>query len=140
MCLRPNLKGPTSYMQALMIFFPLKLFFEDFYPPRKFLKINRYTRSWSPKSHLALVRNYVVNVDVSRSWGSTWLPNGWMRDLNLQRFLIQSLYQQKASGQGVRTHPPMMLLAMVKRGRYKSVGLLLGILRLPSSSCEGLYI
>ena len=79
-------------------------------------------------------------VDASRSWGSTWLPNGWMRDLNLQRFLIQSLYLQKASGQGVRTHPPMMLLAMVKRGRYKSVGLLLGILRLPSSSCEGLYI
>ena len=37
-------------------------------------------------------------------------------------------------------HPPMVLLAMVKRGRYKSVGLLLGIRRLPSSLCEGLYI
>ena len=36
---------------------------------------------------------------------------------------------KKASGQGVRTHPPMVLLAMV-RERYKSVGLLLGIRRL----------
>lgn len=67
MCLRPNLKGPTSYRQALMIFFPLKLFFEDFYPPRKFLKINRYTRSWSPKSLLALVRNYVVKAQLYSS-------------------------------------------------------------------------
>ena len=63
-----------------------------------------------------------------------------MRDLNQNRFLIQSLYLQKTSGQGVRTHPPMVLLAMVKRGRYKSVGLLLGLWRLPSSSCEGSYI
>nr|CAN79631.1 hypothetical protein VITISV_038057 [Vitis vinifera] len=38
-----------------------------------------------------------------------------MRDLNTQRFLIQSLYLQKASGQDVRTHPPMVLLAMVTR-------------------------
>ncbi|RVX08947.1 hypothetical protein CK203_013861 [Vitis vinifera] len=29
-----------------------------------------------------------------------------------QRFLIQSLYLQKESGQGVWTHPPMVLLAM----------------------------
>ena len=29
-------------------------------------------------------------------------------------FLIQWLYLQKASGQGVRTHPPMVLLAMVR--------------------------
>ena len=28
-------------------------------------------------------------------------------------------------------HPPMVLLAMVKRGRYESVDLLLGIRRLP---------
>ena len=49
---------------------------------------------------------------------------------------------KKASGQGVRTHPPMVLLAMV-RERYKSVGLLLGLKRLPGdlpSSCEGIYI
>ena len=44
--------------------------------------------------------------------------------------MIQRLYLQKASGQGVQTHPPMVLLAMV-RERYKSVGLLLGIKRLP---------
>ena len=56
------------------------------------------------------------------------------------RFLIQSLYLQKTSGQGVRMHPPMILLAMVKRGRYESVGLLLGIWRLPSFLREGLYI
>ena len=37
---------------------------------------------------------------------------------------------KKASGQGVRTYPPMILLAMV-RERYTSVGLLLGIRRLP---------
>ena len=30
--------------------------------------------------------------------------------------LIQSLYLQKTSGQGVRTHPPMVLLAMVREG------------------------
>ena len=46
---------------------------------------------------------------------------------------------KRASGQGVRTHPPMVLLAMV-RERDKSVGLFLGLRRLPSSSCEGLYI
>ena len=34
-------------------------------------------------------------VDTSRSWCSTWLPNGWMRELNQNRFLIQSLYLQK---------------------------------------------
>ena len=79
-------------------------------------------------------------VDTSSLWRSTQLLNGWTRDINPQRFLIQSLYLQKTSGQGVRMHPPMVLLAMVKRGRYKSVGLLLGIRRLPSSSCEGLYI
>ena len=39
---------------------------------------------------------------------------------------------KKASGQDVRTHPPMVLLAMV-RERYKSVGLLLGIRRLPGA-------
>ncbi|RVW13458.1 hypothetical protein CK203_096609 [Vitis vinifera] len=33
--------------------------------------------------------------------------------LNTQGFLIQWLHLQKASGQGVRTHPPMVLLAMV---------------------------
>ena len=39
---------------------------------------------------------------------------------------------RKASEQGVRTHPPMVLLAMVReRGRYKSVGFLPGIRRLP---------
>ena len=53
--------------------------------------------------------------------------------------MIQSLYLQKEFGQGVWTHPPMVLLVMV-REIYKSVGLLLGIRRLPSSSCEGLYI
>ena len=37
-------------------------------------------------------------------------------------------------------HPLMVLLAMVKRGRYESVGLLLGLKRLPFSSCEGSYI
>ena len=37
---------------------------------------------------------------------------------------------KKASGQGVWTHPPMILLAMV-RERYKSVDLLLDIRRLP---------
>ena len=60
--------------------------------------------------------------------------------INPQRFLIQSLHLQKTSGQGVRMHPPMVLLVMVKRGRYKSVGFLLGLRRSPSSSCEGLYI
>ena len=57
----------------------------------------------------------------------------WMdtRYINLQRFLIQSLYLQKTSEQGVRTHPPMVLLAMVREGDIKSVGLLLGIRRLP---------
>ncbi|RVW85138.1 hypothetical protein CK203_032944 [Vitis vinifera] len=30
-------------------------------------------------------------------------------------FLIQWSYLQKASGQGVRTHPPMVLLAMVRK-------------------------
>ena len=34
----------------------------------------------------------------------------------------------------------MVLLAMVKREIYKSVGLFLGIRRLPSSSCAGSYI
>ena len=58
------------------------------------------------------------------------LPDGWIRDLNTQRFLIQSLYLQKAFGQGVWTHPPMVLLVMV-REIYKSVGLLLGIKRVP---------
>ena len=46
-----------------------------------------------------LVRNSLrfsaVFVDTSRSWCSTQLPNGWMRDLNQNRFLIQSLYLQK---------------------------------------------
>ena len=37
----------------------------------------------------------------------------WMHDLNQYRFLIQS-YLQKASRQGVRTHPPMVLSAMVR--------------------------
>ena len=32
---------------------------------------------------------------------------------NQYRFLIQSVYLQKTSGQGVRTHPPMVLSAMV---------------------------
>ena len=54
------------------------------------------------------------SVDASRSWCSTQLPNGWTRDLNQYRFLIQSIYLQKASGQGVRTHPPMVLLAIVR--------------------------
>ncbi|RVW75832.1 hypothetical protein CK203_055084 [Vitis vinifera] len=35
-------------------------------------------------------------------------------------FLIQWLYLQKASGQGVRMHPPMMLLAMVLVGALSS--------------------
>ena len=56
---------------------------------------------------------YIIDVDASRSWCSTQLPNGWMRDLNQYRFLTQSLYLQKTSGQGVRTHPPMVLSAMV---------------------------
>ena len=43
---------------------------------------------------------------------------------------------KKASGQGVRMHPPMVLLAMVWE-RDKLVGLLLGIASLPSSLCEG---
>ena len=55
-------------------------------------------------------------VDTSRPWRSTQSLNGWTRDFNLQRFLIQSLYLQKTSGQGVRTHPPMVLLAMVREG------------------------
>ena len=79
------------------------------------------------------------SVEVSRPWWSTWLPNGWTHDLNQYRFLIQSFHLQKASGWGVRTHPPMVLLAMV-REKDKSVGLLLGISSLPSSLCEGWYI
>ena len=35
----------------------------------------------------------------------------WMHALNQDRFLVQSSLQ-KASGQGVRTHPPMVLSAM----------------------------
>ncbi|RVW81410.1 putative L-type lectin-domain containing receptor kinase S.5 [Vitis vinifera] len=54
------------------------------------------------------------------------LPNGWTRDLNPQRFLIQSLYLQKASGQGVRTHPPMVLLAMVYISARSTVPLING--------------
>ena len=46
---------------------------------------------------------------------------------------------KRAFGQGVWTHPPMVLLAMI-RERDKSVDLLLGIGGLPSSSCESLYI
>ena len=34
--------------------------------------------------------------------------------LNQYRFLIQSVYLQKTSGQGVRTHHPMVLSAMVR--------------------------
>ena len=89
---------------------------------------------------MGIENSIITSVDTSSPWWSTQLLNGWTRDLNLQRFLIQSLYLQKTSGQGVRTHPPMVLLAMVKRGRYKSVGLLLGPWNLPSSSCEGSYI
>ena len=40
---------------------------------------------------------------------------------------------KKASGQGVRTHPPMVLLAM-DRERYKSVCLFSGIKKLPGAS------
>ena len=49
---------------------------------------------------------------------------------------------KKASEQSVRTHPPMILLAMV-RDIYKSVGLLLGIRRLPGDPfllCVKAYI
>ena len=38
--------------------------------------------------------------------------DGWMHDLNQYRFLVQS-FLQKTFGRGVRTHPPMVLLAMV---------------------------
>ncbi|RVW64226.1 hypothetical protein CK203_046323 [Vitis vinifera] len=38
------------------------------------------------------------------------------------RFLIQSLYLQKTSGQGVRTHPPMVLLAMMAAGHHHPTG------------------
>ena len=79
-------------------------------------------------------------VDTSSPWRSTQLPNGWTRDFNPQRFLIQSLYLQKASGQGVRMHPPMILLVMVREGDINQLAFLLGLRRLPSSSCEGLYI
>nr|CAN60960.1 hypothetical protein VITISV_013252 [Vitis vinifera] len=47
----------------------------------------------------------------------------------------KSFHLQKASGRGIRTHPPMVLSAMVKE-RDKSVGLLLGIVSLPSPLCE----
>ena len=65
------------------------------------------------------------------------MPNGWALDFNTQGVLDSAVYTcKKASGQGVQTHPPMVLSAMV-RERDKSVGLLLGIASLPSSLCEG---
>ena len=61
-------------------------------------------------------------------------PRSWQMDgrvISTHKGSWSSRYTcKKASGQGVRTHPPMVLLAMV-RERYKTVGLLLGIKRLP---------
>ena len=37
-------------------------------------------------------------------------------------------------------HPPMDLLAMVRKGNINQLAFFLGLRRLPSSSCEGLYI
>ena len=46
-------------------------------------------------------------------------PRGCQMDgcaiLNQYRFLIQSFYLQKTPGQGVRTHPPMVLSAMIRK-------------------------
>ena len=53
------------------------------------------------------------SVEASRLWCSTQLLNGWTHDLNQYSFLVQS-FLQKASGQGVRTHPLMVLSAMVR--------------------------
>ncbi|RVW20332.1 2-alkenal reductase (NADP(+)-dependent) [Vitis vinifera] len=74
-----------------------------------------------------------ANVDTSRPGASrSCQMDGCVT--STKRFLIQSLYLQKASGQGVRTHPPMVLLAMVAawspspygrlsdRGRRRNVG------------------
>ena len=69
-----------------------------------------------PQVWIDFLRLWIYGVDTSSPWRSTQLLNGWTRDLNLQRFLIQSLYLQKTSGQGVRTHPPMVLLAIVREG------------------------
>ena len=107
-----------------------------------------WKRLYNPLSKLRKISSNVIflqlscpmSVNTSHSWASTQLPNGWRRDLNTQRFLIQSLYLQK----GIRTECPDApsdgFVSHGQRGRYKSVGLLLGIWRLPSSSCKGSYI
>ena len=61
--------------------------------------------------------------------------DGCATSTNIGSGLSRYTYK-KASGQGVRMHPPMVLLAIV-RERDKSVDLLLGISSLPSSLCEG---
>ena len=57
-------------------------------------------------------------VVTSRIQWSTLLPDGWTRDSQHTRgSWFSGCICKKASGQGVRTHPPMILLAMV-RERY----------------------
>ena len=79
----------------------------------------RWCRSWldlpddahgcPTKSHTCCYLAYPV-VHVADRWMDTWFSTH-------KGFLIQRLHLQKASGQVVRTHPPMVLLAMVKE-RY----------------------
>ena len=80
---------------------------------------------------------FLYIIEALRPWCSTQLPNGWTHDLNQYSFLVQS-FLQKASGQGVRTHPPVVLSAMVRE--INQLALLLDIASLPSSLCEGSYI
>ena len=68
-----------------------------------FLETENFPMPSNPKCcHLA----YPV-VHVAARWMDT-------RFSTHKGFLIQRLYLQKASGQGVRTHTPMVLLAMVR--------------------------